>query len=67
MSPRPLSEDHLVRVELELEPYLKLSLTGKPVWQQELSRAGQHMVGLRFTGCQDAERHLFRWLGDQSP
>jgi len=63
VTPVPLSPGESLEVELEVEPDLRLRLTGMPVWQQELNRAGRTLVGLRFQGGD--EHALHSWLARQ--
>ncbi len=60
VSPRPLSEN--VSLDLELEADLGVHLTGIPVWQQALNRAGQCMVGLHFV---ESDERLASWISAQ--
>lgn len=60
VAPAPLSPGESLEVELEVEPHVRLRLTGLPVWQQELNRAGRTLVGLRFQGGDEAA--LETWL-----
>ncbi len=60
----PLSPGEELEVWLEVEPNLRLRLTGTPVWQQPLNRAGRTMVGLRFQGGDEAG--LQSWLSQHN-
>lgn len=62
VTPGPLHAEDRFHLELELEPDLRLDVTGQPVWQQELNRAGHCVVGLCFT---EAPERLERWIAEQ--
>lgn len=62
LTPGPLQESDRFHLELELEPDLRLDVTGQPVWQQELNRAGHCVVGLCFS---EASPRLESWLEEQ--
>ena len=57
-----LAAEDEVALVLELEPDLRLDFTGRPVWQQELNRAGHHVVGLTFL---QGDQRLESWIHEQ--